>query len=284
MGVVVGRDPVVRRDDVAGIGVPGPHQLFEGHEAVPLVLARPARHRQPPVEGRPDRQAAPVQVLHVAVHVREYEVVAGVDPAAHRLVHVVDGPGAQHERQALRPRIRPGGGSLLAGDAVSRRASQDDRPVVRRHDIELGHASTARPDSFAADVGPPPLALPLVLAGVVEPLDVEVVVVGLGVGHAPCHAGVVAEVGEARAAGEGEPQCIEFGAGDVVLVVDVGGVEGPVGVARDERLPRGRAAAHQGPVVAPPLGVREPAHVRCAGRKLRQCVPVAAGVRGCLEA
>ena len=134
------------------------------------------------------------------------------------------------------------------------------------------------------DVGLPPLALPLVLAGVVEPLDVEVVVIGLGVGHAPCHAGVVAEMGKAGAAREGEPQGVEVGAGDVVLVVDVGGVERPVGVARNERLPRGRAAAQQGPVVAPPLGVREPAHVRCAGRKLRQSVPVAAGVRGAWEA
>ena len=150
--------------------------------------------------------------------------------------------------------------------------------MVGRHDLDFGYAAAARPDRLAAHFGLAPFTLPLVLARVVEPLDVEVVVVGLCVGHAPCHAGVVAEVGEARAAGEREAEGVEFRAGDVVLVVDVGGVEGPVGIARHEGLARGRAAARQGPVVAPAVGVGQPAHVRCAGRKLRQRVPVAARV------
>ena len=61
-------------------------------------------------------------------------------------------------------------------------------------------------------------------------------IVGVGVGHAPGDVGVVTEVGETRAAGKRQADCVEVGTGDMVLVVDVGGVEAAVWVARHKRL------------------------------------------------
>ncbi len=46
----------------------------------------------------------------------------------------------------------------------------------------------------------------------------------------------------------------------MVLVVDVGGVQRPVRVARQQRLPRGRAAPRQHPVVAPGVRHVHPVH------------------------
>ena len=73
---------------------------------------------------------------------------------------------------------------------------------------------------------------------------------------------VVAEVRQARHAGEAQPDGVPLGAGEVVLVVDVGHVEGPVRITSDERLAARRAAAAERPVVAPLRGVGHEGHRR----------------------
>ena len=97
-------------------------------------------------------------------------------------------------------------------------------------------------DGLAADLCLLPLALELVGAWVVlsEALDVEVLVVRRGVRDAPGHESVVAKVREARASRKGEARHVEFAAGDVVLVVDVGRVQRAMGVTGQERFARGR--------------------------------------------
>ena len=90
-----------------------------------------------------------------------------------------------------------------------------------------------------------------------NPLHVEVLVVGHGVGNAPGHALVVPEVGKARAAREGKTDNVELGAGHVVLVVDVGHVKTPVRIARDQRGPRRRPFGTEGPAVGAGVGLGE---------------------------
>src|SRR5919199_1494689 len=98
-----------------------------------------------------------------------------------------------------------------------------------------------------------PLAAVLVAGGVAggEALQVEVLVVGAGVGDAPGDARVVGEVGEGGDAGEGVADDVELRAGEVVLVVDVRHVGRAVRVAGHQRLARGGATAVDRPVVAP---------------------------------
>ena len=78
------------------------------------------------------------------------------------------------------------------------------------------------------------------------------------VGDAPRDVGVVSEVGESGAAGERQPDDVEFGACNLILVIDVGGVEPAMRVAGDERLAGRGARAVNRPVVGAGVGVLRP--------------------------
>ena len=78
------------------------------------------------------------------------------------------------------------------------------------------------------------------------------------VGDAPRRAVVVSEVGEAGNAGERQPDDVEIGAGDLILVIDVGGVQPSMRVAGDEGLAGRRSGAVDGPVVGAGVCVFHP--------------------------
>ena len=237
--VVVARDLVVGRDDVPGVRVARPNHLVEGHEAAPLVLVRPSRHGKPRVRHAADGKPAPVQVLDVAVHVYGDEVVGRVHPVPHRLVQLVDASGAQHPRQALGRRIGAVRGGVAEGDSVALlRAAGYDRAVTGDGDVYLDVLAASYLQHLVPDLDLLPLVAVLAEGSraVPEPLDVHVLVVGHGVSDAPRDAGVVSEVREGRESRERQADRVELGAGDVVLVVDVGRVERPVRVAGHQRL------------------------------------------------
>ena len=256
--VVVARYLVVGGDDVPGVGVAGPEHLLEGHEAGPLVLVRPSRHGQPRVRHAADGQPAPVQVLDVAVHVYGDEVVGRVHPVPQGLVQLVDAARAQHALQALDGRVRAVRGRVPEGDPVALLgAAGYDRAVTRDSDVYLDVLAASDLQHLVADLDLPPLVAVLAERPrtVPEALDVHVLVVGHGVGDAPRDAGVVTEVREAREPGERQAYRVELGAGDVVLVVDVGRVEPPVRVAGHQRSTRSGPGAGQRPVVAARIGL-----------------------------
>ena len=106
-----------------------------------------------------------------------------------------------------------------------------------------------------------PLAAKLVLRALLtisEILDVEVLVIGAGVGDAPRDVLVVAEVRKARTSGKGQADYVEVGTGDMVLIVNVWRIEPPVRVSRHQRLAGRRPRAVHRPVVGAAIVVLEP--------------------------
>ena len=137
------------------------------------------------------------------------------------------------------------GGGVFEGQAGTFfRAVGDYGAVVGDNHADGFFAAGAATDSLVVYLCVAPFVLVQVLQGVAvsELLDVEVLVVGGGVGYAPADPGVVPEVGEGRNAGEGQSDDVELGAGDAVLVVGVGGVKGAMGVAGQDGLAGGGAA------------------------------------------
>ena len=142
---------------------------------------------------------------------------------------------------------------------------------------------------FLVRFGFQPLVPEHVACGVVflEPFDVEILVVGRGMGHAPRDPRVVPEVRKSGNPREGQPDHIEFGTSQMVLIVGVGGVQRPVGVSGQQRFAGGGAGSGQHPAIAAgvhfvevverpgPLGQFlktgvEAAGINRAGRKYRQ--------------
>ena len=109
-------------------------------------------------------------------------------------------------------------------------------------------------------------------AGRVKFLDVQVLVIAAEVGDAPGHLVVVAEVGEAGHAGDGQADYVPLRAGDVALVVDVGSVQRPVGVAGQQGLAGGGALAGQRPTVAAAVRLVEQVDRPGAVHQFRQVV------------
>ena len=295
--VVRRRDAVVGGDDVARLRVARAGQLLEGDGAPPLELAGPAGHRKPGVGHGPQGDAPSGEVAYLPLDVGEEEVVAGVHPGPHGLLESVGVRRPEHGQERLGAVVGAVRGRVAEGDAVAlSRVARDDRAVARHRDVELHRVPAAHLDALVAHLRRLPPVGRFVAGGVpfLEALHVQVLVVGHGVGDAPCYRRVVPEVGEPGDAGEGEPHHVELGAGDVVLVVDVGGVQRPVRVSRQQRLPRGRAASRQHPVVAPGVrhvhpvdrlqalaqllqGVRAGALVHAAGRDDDQVAGLVAG-------
>ena len=83
-------------------------------------------------------------------------------------------------------------------------------------------------------------------------------IVGAGVGDAPRDGGIVSEVGEAGTAGERQPDDVEVRAGDLILVVDVGGIQSAMRVSRHERLAGGGSGAVNRPVVGAGVVILHP--------------------------
>ena len=128
----------------------------------------------------------------------------------------------------------------------------DDGAVVGDDYADGFLAAAAAAHRFVINLRVAPFSLVQVLRPLAIPqlLDVEVLVVGGGVGDAPADPRVVAEVGEGRDAGEGQADNVELGAGDAVLVVGVGGVQRTVGIAGHQRLAGGGELSGPGPTVA----------------------------------
>ena len=142
--------------------------------------------------------------------------------------------------------------------------ADDHRAVMGRHRLDLDGRAVPHHDRLAPHVRLAPLSAELVAVGTatLEAFDEEVLIIGHRVRHAPCHAGVVAEVRQAGHAGEAQADGVPLGAGEMVLVVDVGHVEAPVGIARDERPAARRAGAAERPAVAPLRGLGHERHGR----------------------
>ncbi len=107
-------------------------------------------------------------------------------------------------------------------------------------------------DRFLENLGPPPLAPVQIIGrvGILEPFQVQVLVVGAGMGDAPSRPFGVAEMGKAGYAGDCQPYHVKLGAGDMALVINVWRVQGAVRVAGQKRLAAGGTVAGNHPAIA----------------------------------
>ena len=123
------------------------------------------------------------------------------------------------------------------------------RVMVRSMSTGLG---VTHVDALGTPLSLPPLAFEHVASRVlrVEALDVEILIIGTRVRDAPRNPLVVTEVGESWDAAEGHADDVELRTGEVVLVVDVGHVDGAMRVTGDQRFAAGGATSVNSPVVA----------------------------------
>ena len=254
-------DPAVGGRDPAGGRVAHRRHRLERDRAGPLVGAVPPRSGEPGVRRRSHGHDPARPIPDRPLRVGEDQVVPGIHPWPHRGLQIVGGGRPEHRDEGVEGSVHLGRRRVAERQRVPVRGiTQDDRPVVRHGDRDVDRPAPADVHGLVPDVCPPPLAPELVARGVggVEALDEDVLVVRHRVRDAPGHVAVVAEVGEAGDAGKRKPDGVELGAGEMVLVVAVRGVEGAMGVARHEREPGGRPRSRQGPVVAPadPRGKR----------------------------
>ena len=158
---------VVRCHDHSAFRVADAREFAEGDVALPLVVARPARNRQPGVRHGADGNLSSVQIGDVAVHVGKHEVVAWIDPAAHRLIHLVNILRVHHPPQALEARVPTRHRSVFERQtACPGGVLGDDGTMLRSHDLQSGFVSVARLDDLAPRVRRYPLASAPVLAPV----------------------------------------------------------------------------------------------------------------------
>ena len=129
----------------------------------------------------------------------------------------------------------------------------------------IGHRirAAAHLDNLIAHVGVEPVLIALVegSVGVVEPLNVEVLVVSGGVGDAPSGVSVMSKMGESRQTGEGDANDVERVAGDVVLVIDAGSVQPAMAVAGQYGLAGGGARAGDDPGIGAAVGFADEVQV-----------------------
>ena len=239
---VVGSDDLlVGGDEVADLGVEHGGELGVGDLAGPVVGVGRAGDRPPGVRGAASRDLPHRPVADVAVDVGGHQVVDRVDPVPHRGVELVDGPGPQHGEQDRQAGARAGQGGGAQREAEPRRGvAEEDRAVAGRPALDRHRVVVADRDLLAAGLERP-----------VERLDVEILVVAVGVRHAPRDALVVPEVRESRHPDERQPDRVELGPGEVALVVHVRDLDEPVRVAGDEGPARPGAGPGQRPRVRP---------------------------------
>ena len=290
VGIVVVHRFVVGGDDVTLGRVDGAGHFLEGDIALPFVVIGPAGDGQAGVLPGADGNFAPAQVADVAVDVGEEEVVGGVHPAAHGVGQLVAVLRPQHGGDDIGPGLGAVGGGVFKGQAVlSGGAAGDDGAVASSPGGDLMVVAAPDLDGLlpgvggtpvaGVEVGPAGISILVDVGHAVHPgtgsvkfLDIQVLVVPAEVGDAPGHLVVVAEVGEAGHAGDGQADDVPFGAGDVALVVDVGGVQGAVGIAGQQGLAGGGVVAGQGPAIAAAVRLVEQVDGCGAGNQFRQVV------------
>ena len=238
-GAVVGRyDIPLRRVEAAG-------HCGKGYAALPFVPAAPARHGQR--GGRipgAARDFAPALVADAAMAVGQQQVVHRVNPAFHSVGQFGNAAAFQHCRQDVRPGVAPVGGGVAQGDSdAGQRVAGNDRAVMGGPGAEVDGGAAAHFDDFVAHIGAVPVALPLVEGGVsvIEPFQVQVLIIPVGMRNAPGHLAVVSKMGEAGNAGKGNANHIKAVAGQVVLIIDAGDVRRAMAVAGEDRLAGGGA-------------------------------------------
>ena len=185
-------------------------------------------------------------MTEVAFSVDEHQVVARVDPLPGGIDQFLRIFCQQHLPQTVRPG-RPFVGSCIpeCDTAALLRVSRYNRTVQGNPDFYRNIVAILNLYRLLMDLGPAPLVFVLVVAGVVflKLFDVEVLIISAQVSYAPGHPGIVAEVGERRHAGKRKTNNVEFGTGYMVLVVNGGCIQRPMGVARQERHSRRSPAA-----------------------------------------
>ena len=266
--------PVVGRHDVARRRIDVARHVREGDAALPLVLPVPSGNRQGSRHvAWPAGNLAPALVTDVAVNVGHHEVVHRVNPALHGVGQLVHAGSLKHGGQDVRPRVAAVAGGVSQGQAVSGQwVAAHHRAVMGRPGAQVHVGAVLDPDNLVANVGVVPVLLVLVEGriGVVEQLDVQVLVVGGGMGHAPGHPLIVPEVRKAGHADEGVADHVEGVAGQVVLVIDAGRIQAPVAVAGQQPLAGGGTVRPDGPRVGPAVHLADEIQVRGVFQQLLQ--------------
>ncbi|GAA3227793.1 hypothetical protein GCM10020256_39410 [Streptomyces thermocoprophilus] len=228
--------------------------------AGPLVAGFPRGHGSDAVGVGADGHPAGDAVQEAAVGVGGLDDVDGFGPQVEGVVDVGDGAGAQQRQQRAEAEV---GGDAGRGAQAERErgavveafgAAGDDGAAVGLDDLDLDGVLAGDLDGLGVAGGavPAPVGAECLDAGAgaAQPLVVEVLVVGHGVGDGPGDGAGVAEVGEAGDAGDGEADDVELVAGEPYLLVDAGVLDEPVRVAGEDRLPGGGAVAGEEPAVA----------------------------------
>ncbi|CAM5638679.1 hypothetical protein SGRIM128S_01033 [Streptomyces griseomycini] len=271
-----GRGAALVRHHGDPVGQSGARRLVP---APPLVTGLPGRHQAGQVGRGAHRDPAGHPVQGAALGVGGHHHVDRFGPPVDGPVHV-GGPARPQQRQQ-------GGEAEVAGDAgrvaqgdgergfagrghavvEALGAADDDRAAVGLDDLDLDRFPARHLDGLGVPGGPVPLpvraerlhAVPQAPGsaraggtptGAPQPLPVEVLVVGHGVGDGPGDRAGVAEVGDAGDAGHGEADDVELRAGQADLLVDAGVLDEAVRVPGDDRPTGDRALPGDQPAVA----------------------------------
>lgn len=166
----------------------------------------------------------------------------------------------------LRPLGQPLGQPVRHPLGQPFRPPDDHRPPLRLDHLDLGRLLPRDLHDLGVPHRPPPDPVRVqglhARPGAPQPLPVQVLVVGHGVGDGPGDRARVAEVGDAGDAGDGQADDVELGAGEVDLLVDPWLLDEAVRVAGDDRVSGdGPFPAHQPAVAAGgrgPVGGEQP--------------------------
>ncbi len=234
--------------------------------APPLVAGLPRGHHPGAVGLGAYGDAAGHPVQGAARGVGGQDDVDGLGPQVHGAVDVGDATGPQQGQQRAEAEVTGDARRVPQGEGERRLtglgdpavetlgAADDDGATLGLDHLHLEGFLTRHLDGLGVPGGPPPGAVRAERldagAGAPQPLAVEVLVVGHGVGDGPGDRAGVAEVGDAGDARHGEADDVELRAGQTYLLVDTGILDEPVRVAGDHRLPGDRALPRDQPAVA----------------------------------
>ncbi len=256
------------------VGEPAAGRLLP---AVPVVAGFPGGDRPGAVGLRAHRHLPGDPVQQTALGVGGLDDVDGLGPQVDGTVDVGDPAGAQQRQQRAEAEVGGDAGWVAQGQGEGRgvvvpgvgeirvgtflqigetlRPADDHRPPLGLDHLDLDRLLPRHLHHLGVPGGPPPHPVrPQGLhsrPGTPQPLPVQVLVVGHGVGDGPGDRARVAEVADARDARDGEADDVELRAGEVDLLVDAGILDESVRVTGDERVPGdGPLPAHQPAVAA----------------------------------
>ena len=277
LGPVAGDEVAIEIRHHAGIGIDqdaagrvvGAGEGIEGHEACPVVLPRPARHRHRAVALAPHRHARRRDQAGVPGGVGIDDVLHRRDDLACRGQELVPVLGEAEAGEAFSRRVGPVERGRLQRQHVARWREASGRKtsrvrivgaagneIVDHHTMPgLAHAQRhgiAPPDvdRFVADRERPRAVGRDVAAGVgrVDALDEQILAVEVGGGEAPADRAVVAEHDRGRA-GRGGAADVEAGADQAREIPDAREGERQMRIVGEQRLARYRVGARQHPFV-----------------------------------